>query len=305
MNPESGSPQASGLCHHGNFSSSCTACAKERKEGAEGHYTLESAKEYLGFRKVEVTKVDETKPWKPALEVKVVKGDGTTVEGLDANMPFFTFKSKEGGKDLTVSAAAAGHIDGLHIKGEEAGSRFDYASLEGLFKDVQAKLPEKVAKEDGVTAFDMEMGKGMGKEGIATMEELKADGRLVDADIDAAKAEKDGVAALNLKGTKAEKEAFIAGFKGANPDCKVQFQLVRGDVLVPVVDAPKRDTTKLFMVFGPDAKGGKTMYTAAPGRYMPRHPNPGQHKDAAGVLNEATFKESADAWFDTVMLTGK
>lgn len=305
MNPESGSGKATGLCPHGNFLSSCTTCASERKERAEGHFELDANKEFLGFQKVEVTKVDETKPWKPALEVKVTKADGSLAEGLDANTPFFTFKSLEGGTDLTVSAAAAGHIDSLHIKGEEAGSRFEYPSLEGLFADVQKKLPEKVAKEPGVTAFDMEMGKSMGKEGIASMDELKADGRIADGDISAAQGEREKVAALNMKGSKEEKDAFIAAFKQAHPDGKVQFQLVRGDVLVPVVDAPKRDTSKLFMVFGPDAKGGKTMYTAAPGRYMPRHPNPGQHKDAAGVLNEATFKESADAWFDTVMLTGK
>ncbi len=274
------------------------------KRETELNFQIQANPEFLDFQKVEVTSVDETKPWKPAKEVKVIKKDGSVAENLEASTPFFTFKDKEG-KEMTVSAEAAGHIDSLHIKGEEAGSKFDYDSLESLFKDVAEKLPEKVAGEPGVSAFAIDMGKKMGAEGVATMTELARDGVLEDGDIETAQAKKDEVLKLNAEGTPEAKQEFIDKFKAGNPDCKVQFQLVRGNVLVPVVDAPKRPTTELFQVWGPGANGKKTAYTMAPGRFMPRHPNPDQHKDKAGKVNEETFKESANAWFDTVMLIGK
>lgn len=278
--------------------------------GAEFHenktrgYVLDSNQEFLGFQKVEVTKTDDTKPWKPALEVRVTKADGTVVEGLDANMPFFTFRDSEG-NDMTVTAAAAGHIDQLHIKGEDAGSKFDYPSLEAVFKDVAQKLPKEVATAPGVSDFAVDMGRHMGKEGIASMAELEAEGILSESDLRTAESVRAEVRELNKSSDEGAKKAFAEKFKADNPDCKVQFQLVRGTVLVPTVDTAKLDTTKLFMVFGPGADGKKTAYTMAPGRHMPRHPNPNQHKSEGGVLNEKTFKESADAWFDTVMLTGK
>jgi len=275
----------------------------EKKE-TQPNFQIESNPEFLGFQKVEVTSTDESKPWKPAKEVRVTKKDGSIAENVDANMPFFTFQDKGGG-EMTVSAAAAGHIDNLHIKGQEAGSKFDYDSLENLFKVVAEKLPEKVATEPGVSAFAVNMGKKMGKEGVATMEELVRDGVMEETDIETARAKKGDVVRLNLEGDAEEKQKFIDQFKAENPDCKVQFQLIRGEVLVPIVDAPKRETTELFQVWGPGADGRKTVYTMAPGRYMPRHPNPGQHKDKAGKLNEETFNESSEAWFNTVMLIGK
>lgn len=275
------------------------------KEFKAPAYQLEAKREFLNFQRVEVTKIDESKPWKPALEVKVTKEDDSVVEGLDANTPFFTFYDKDG-NPLNVSAAASGHIDSLHIKGEDAGSKFDEASLEDLFRDAAAKMPEGIATQPGVSAFDVDMGKSMGKEGLASMQELVASDTIPKADIETVQQLKDQIKELNKSGKKEDKEAFINGFKAKKGDCKIQFQLIRGEVLVPVVDAPKQDTNKLFMVFGPDASGQqKTLYTAAPGRNMPRHPNPGQHTNKEGVLDESTFNESADAWFDTVMLTGK
>lgn len=276
-------------------------------EGEPGAFDLQSDQEYLGFQKVEVTKIDETKPWKPALEVRVTKSDGQVVEGLPASTPFFTFTAKaEGGKNLTVSAAVAGHVDQLHIKGEEPGSHFDYESLAELFNDAKDKVPAEVAQTPAVSAFDVDMGRLMGKEGIAELDELIAEGLMTEADRETAMSVKGEVYELNKSGTPEAKQVFIDTFKAAHPESKVQFQLVRGTVLVPTVDAPKRPTTKLFMVFGPDETGeNKTLYTMAPGRNMPRHPNPDQHKNREGVIDEQTFKESADAWFNTVMLTGK
>lgn len=276
----------------------------ESPESKKQKYALDSNQEFLGFENVEVTKTDETKPWKPALEVKVTKADGSVAENLDANTPFFTFRDSEG-NEMTVTAAVAGHIDELHIKGEDAGSKFEYPSLEALFEDVAKKLPQEVASVPGVSDFAVDMERHMGKEGIASMEELKTEGILGDSDLSTAEYVRVEVEELNKSGDENAKKAFVEKFKADNPDCKVQFQLVRGTVLVPTVDSPKRDTSKLFMVFGPGADGKKTAYTMAPGRHMPRHPNPDQHKNQEGVLNEETFKESADAWFDTVMLNGK
>ncbi len=262
-------------------------------------YELTVAPEYRNFQKVEVTEVDESKPWKPAKKIKVTKENGEEVE-IGASTPFFVFKNKDG-KELTVSGEAAGHIDGLHIRGTDAGSVFDEPSLEALMKDASEKMPPSVASEPGVSAFDVEMGKSMGKEGIASMTELIRDGVLTSEDVAQATALKNEVMELNKAGTKEAKEAFVS----SHADGQIRFQLIRGDVLVPVVNTPKRPTTKLFMVFGPaEGDDRKTMYTAAPGRNMPRHPNPGQHTSKEGVLDETTFKESSDAWFNTVMLVG-
>lgn len=268
-------------------------------------YKVKSNEAFLHFRSVEETKHDETKPWKPAVEVRVAKADGTIIEGLDASTPFFIFEDAYGNK-FTVSAAAAGHIDKIHIKSEDAGSKFDESSLQALFKNAAAKMPEGIALEKGVSAFDIEMGKSMGQEGIASMQELKKSGELTENDITIAQSVREEVKHLNKEGSLEEKNAFAESFQAQHPDCKIQFQIIRGNVLVPTVDTPKRETTKLFMVFGPDASGEqKTLYTIAQGRNMPRHPNPDQHKSAEGALDEETFEESANAWFDTVMLMGK
>lgn len=277
---------------------------KENKEvKKDREYTLESNEEFLDFKKIEVTKTDDTKPWKPALEVSVLKNDSTAIENLDANTSFFTFRdSKE--NEITVTAAAAGHIDKLHIKGEDVGSKFDYLSLEKLFKDISKKLPAEVVDNLDVSAFSIDMEKHMGKEGIATMKELESDGILNEKDLSKAEEVSYKVQKLNKHGSEQEKKEFVEEFKKNNPDSKVQFQIIRNKVIVPVVETAKRDTTKLFMVFGPGANEKKTLYTMAPGRNMPKHPILEQHKNEEGELNEETFKESADKWFDTVMLTG-
>ncbi|MBT7736452.1 hypothetical protein HN709_02085, partial [Candidatus Peregrinibacteria bacterium] len=207
----------------------------------------------------------------------------------------------DGGK-LIVSAATAGHIDDLHIKGTDAGSKFAHGSLEDLFTDVQDKLPADVATTPGVSAFSMEMGKNMGKEGIASMTELQEGGIISAADVALAESVRTQVYELNKSGDAAAKEAFVADFTSKNPGSRIQFQLVRGTVLVPIVDTPKRTTTKLFSVFGPAGENTKAMWTAAPGRYMPKHPNPTQF--SAEEMASGSFEESANAWFDTVMLTG-
>ncbi len=266
-----------------------------------GSFSMESDPKYLNFKAVEVTEVDETKPWKPALKVKVTKADGSEEE-LDANTPFFTFKDAEN-RELTITAAAAGHVDSLHIKGTDAGSKFEHGTLEELCLDVQANLPAEVASDPGVSAFSMEMGKSMGQEGVSTMQELLDDGIISETDIAAAEAVREEVYALNKGSDPAANEAFVARFKEENPDNKVQFQVVRGAVVVPVVATAKRPTTELFMVFGPGVNG-KTMYTMAPGRYMPKHPNPTQFTPEEGGAEGEAYQDSAKKWFDTVMLTG-
>ena len=134
------------------------------------------------------------------------------------------------------------------------------------------------------------------------MTELQQSLVLTREDVQKALALKEEVARLNFVGTKKEKETFVKN----HSDGKIQFQLIRGDVLISVVDSPKRPTTKLFIVFGPaEGDNRKTMYTVAPGRNMPKHPNPKQHMNNDGLFDEKTFKESTDAWFNTVMLIGE
>lgn len=280
--------------------------AETGKEAEPKAYTLEADPQFLDFKRVQVTATDESKPWKPATRVRVERADGSVQEEVDANAAAFTFQDRKGRK-LTVSIAAAGHIDSLHIKGEDAGSKFDQASLQDLFRDMADKMPESLADDvKRVDALSVEMSKHMGKEGIASLDELVADGIVSAEQVAEARSAKDEVKRLNRDGSKEEREAFVEQWQKDHPDSPVQFQVVRGEALVPTVAAPKRDTTKLFMVFGPNAAGDqKTLYTIAPGRNMPRHPIAGQHKSKEGVLNEDTFNESADAWFETAMLTGK
>lgn len=261
-------------------------------------YTLIPTLEYLDFKNIEITKVDESKPWKPAVTVEVEKAGGEKVE-IDANTPFYILRNNKG-EELTVSAATAGHIDSLHIKGTDAGSLFDEPSFAALMEDAAKKISTDISSLPGVSSFDIEMNKSMGREGIASLRELQQSGILTKEDVDKVFILKEEVFELNHSGTKVDKEEFILKHKGE----KVGFQLIRGEVLVPIVDTPKKETTKLFMVFGPsESDDRKTLYTAAPGRNMPRHPNPSQHLNN-GVFNEATFKESSDAWFNTVMLVG-
>lgn len=257
------------------------------------------------FSEVAVTKVDDTKPWEPALEVTVGFPDGSSREQLDANTDVYAFALAGKEETLTVSIEAAGHVDSLHIKGTEPGSIFDYEDLTSLFGDMAERIPvDTFEDQNEVSAFSMEMDKHMGQEGIATMEELESDGIVTPEDIATAQILKAGVAELNLGGTEEDKQAFVDSYQAEHPEAVIQFQVVRGGAVVPMVNTPKRDTTELFVVFGP-GDHGKTLYTVAPGRFMPKHPDPNQHRDEAGIIDEATFAESSDAWFKTVMLADK
>lgn len=269
------------------------------------NYELTANPEYLNFKSVKIATVDESKPWKPALTVDVIKVDGAVAEGIDANTPFFKLTDKNG-KEILVSAATAGHIQDLHINGTDLGSKFDEPDLQSLFQDVASHMPEGQADREGIFTFDMDMGKSMGSEGLASFAELMNDGVLEEKDIALAQEFKAEVQALNRESDQEKMRAFVAGYAASHPEALVQFVLIRGDrAIVPQVKAPKRPTTKLFVMMGPDASGSKpSIYTLAPGRDMPRHPIAGQHTTAQGVFSEATFQQSADVWFNTVMLAG-
>ena len=59
------------------------------------------------------------------------------------------------------------------------------------------------------------------------------------------------------------------------------------------------------MVFVPTEENKKNLYTMAPGRKMPMHPNPKEHIGIDGEVNEQSFRQSSQAWVNTVMLIGK
>ncbi len=103
-------------------------------------YKLEAVPEYLNFQSVEVTEIDEAMPWALPLKVKITKADGTVEEDVNGNTTFFTFTDTQGQK-LTVSAAASGHIDDIHFKGEDVGSRFNYGSLEEMLLEAEGIIP--------------------------------------------------------------------------------------------------------------------------------------------------------------------
>lgn len=239
------------------------------REEENAMFDLEVDGSLEGFKTVEVTKIDESKPWKPALEVKVTQADGTVTEAVDANRPVYTFKDGKG-RTLRVSIATAGHIDDMHIHAKEPGSKFEQNSLTELMRDVAAHLPDNVMDRQGIATFDMEMEKQMGLEGIASMDELLREGVIAESDVNTAKGEQARVFELNRAGSLEEKKEFIEEFKAAHPESKIQFQLVRDTVLVPVVASAKRPTTKLFMMMGPGRRRNTSgVYRCAGSRYAP------------------------------------
>ena len=281
-----------------------------RRADAEraAHYEVAANPEFLGFESVQVTEYDEAKPWRPAKTLEVVGADGSKAEGVDANAMAFTLKDVEG-NEIEVSIGTAGHIDALHIKGEDLGSKFDEPDFESLMRDAAARLPDGLATRKGIFTLDVDMGKGMGMEGIASLDELVRDGVLTEEDVALARSYKAEIQRLNLEGDSKALQSFVAKFAEEHPDAKVGFKLIRDDrAIVPAVVSPKRPTTKLFVMMGPHpTKSDRvSLYTLAPGRDMPRHPIRGQHTSVDGKdFNAESFQQSAEAWFETAMLTGK
>ena len=267
-------------------------------------YQLEVANRRLSeFSSVEITARDETVAWKPVTEMEVTYADGSIDQNVDPFAPVYEFKAEDG--VLTVPIQTASHIDETHIHSTEPGSQFGYDSLADLLEDVAKKLPAGLASDPSQRAtLTLEMDKSTGKEGIASLGELEASGILSESDIQSVLGLKEGVTSLNESGDLEAMEAFVTNFAEENPDSKIQFQVVRNGAIVPVVKTPPHDTNELFLAFGPDKQGGKTLYTAAPGRSMPKHPIASQHMNQDGSINQKSFKESADAWFNTVMLVG-
>ena len=264
-------------------------------------FKLQINPDLQGFQSISVTDVDDSLPYRPAKLVEVTKADGMVTEA-DANTPYAVF-SDSNGDEITISIAAAGHIDELHVKGAEPGSKFGVDSLDELMGIVSENLPSDIAQSEGVSAFSVETGKPMGEEGVAGLEELLEKGLISPEDIEGLAASREQISQLNLEGSSEEKDAFVAHFNETYVNSKIKLQLVRGGVIVPAADRPKQPTTKLFMVFGP-GKTGKTMYTMAPGRLMPKMPKVTEHTSPDGVVNVQSFEESSIAWLNTVMLTG-
>lgn len=258
---------------------------------------LLSDPKFAGFQGVKILTRDLTKTWKPPLTVLVTLSDDTNVE-IAAKTPFFTFQTSGG--IATVSAVAAGHIHEAHFSGDE-GSRSCYLDPASLFGALARYLPDDLGARNERAEFEFDTGEPTGVEGVACISELLEDNILLQSDMIPLLAVRDNVRRLNATGTLAEKKAFIADFDAAAPGCLIRFRLVRETVLVPVLMSGKRETTKLFVVFGP-GDDCLTLYTAMPGRKMPRHPNPAQFRPEEGGVEGAAFREASDAWLNTVML---
>jgi len=270
----------------------------------KANYTVEANPRFSGYQSMHVTERDETKPWKPAKTIEVTHADGTK-ESVDAMVPAFMFTDRNGDQ-ISVQVGTVEHIDNLHFKGEDLGSRFQEPDIQTLFADAAKRMPEGLVARKGIFTFDLDMGKEMGKEGLASLEELVNDGVVRPEDVALIRSVKAEVQALNKESDSAKMRAFVEAFSQQHPDARIQFSLIREDrAIVPTVSAPKRSTSKLFVMMGPDDQGKTTLFTMAPGRDMPRHPIRGQHTSREGQFDEATFQQSADAWFETVMLSGK
>lgn len=289
------------------------AASQEAEAGENRAYQLLMSKELHDYNGLKVT-AEEEKPYgRVSSKIEVTKADGSTVE-VSAFDPMYKLKG-ETGLEVEVSVGTVQHIDSLHFKAEDAGSLLDFPSMDELMRDISRKLPADLADRPGFLTMDIEMGKHVGEEGIASLSELKSGGVLNEADLMTVEAVRAEVMALNKEGDPASKAAFTQKFKADHPECKVQFIVIRNErkddkevpntgVVVPAVVSPKRPTTKLFLMLGPTNKDKvKPLYTAASGRDMPLHPLPKQHL-VDGKINEKTFKASSDAWFDTVQLVG-
>lgn len=274
--------------------------AQEREMGEQA-YKLMRSRELHDYQAMRVTATVEKPHGTVPSKIEVTKADGSSVE-VSADDPMYKFVTSDG-TEIAVSVGTAQHIDELHFRAEDLGSVFEYPSMDALMQDVADKLPGDIASRPGVATVSVEMGKSMGTEGLASLTELVEGGILSDQDLTLAEAVRQQVYELNKSGDAAAKVSFVEQFRADHPESKVQFQTVRSGVIVPVVDTPNRPTTRLFMMFGP-AGAGKAMWTAAPGRDMPRHPDPKQHQ-LGGSFDKKTFSESAKAWFDTAMLSGK
>lgn len=255
-----------------------------------------------GFEAVEVTSVDESLPYKPPLEVAVTLADGTVAE-VAASTPYAVFVDKDGGR-LEVSIASAGHVKELHVDGKDAGSVFDVSTIDELLVIVQEHLPEGIAESDGVSAFSVETSRPMGEEGVGGLDVLLSAGLVSSEEVEEIAANTEVIIKLNLEGSDEDKNRFVAEYNAQHEGSKIKLQQVRSGVIVLAADVPKQPTTELFMVFGPTGEENtKTMYTMAPGRFMPKMPNPSEHT-VDGAVDENTFKESTDAWLSTAMLVG-
>lgn len=273
----------------------------QEQEMGEKAYNLLRSRELHDYQGMKVTETVEKPHGTVSSKIEVTKADGSTVE-VSADDPMYKFVTADG-KEITVSVGTVQHIDGLHFKAEDLGSVFDYSSMDELMEDLANKIPGDVTSRPKVVRVSVEMGKHMGNEGLASLQELVESGVVSEQDVALAEEVRQQVYELNKSGDAAAKAQFIKTFKADHPESKIQFQTVRSGVIVPVVDTPNRPTTKLFMMFGP-ADSGKALWTAAPGRDMPLHPDPKQHQ-LSGSFDEQTFSDSAKAWFDTAMLSGK
>lgn len=265
--------------------------------------SLDTNTEYADFKEIVVTKVDETKPWKPALEVEVTKSDGSK-EVIPANTPVFKIKDKDG-NEIIMNIESANHVTDRHIHKNDIGSKFYYPNVKDLMEDIYSNIPVEIASNSEKSEVSIDMGKIIGTETVSSKEELKEKGIITDEDINTVEAYRTEVADLNRGGenTRDAKELFVNVFNRDHPDCKIQFSVLNNGVLLPVVKSTPQETSEIFMVIGNNDEKGRSFRTLTPGRYMPKFPDPKSHyTNENNMFDEEGYKKSEEAWFDTVML---
>lgn len=231
----------------------------------------------ISFKDIQPSQFHPEKKWM-ATHFKIERPDGT-VEEVESTTPLLTMQTKDGTR-IEVPAFAAHHVTTLHRKGEEAGSTLG-DSLEASFRAVEEHLPEKLPFAKESAAFEIDLGKTTGTEGVASQKEMLEKGIVSEADLKALATAKDEVFRLNLVGTDEDKQKFVDAFN-AKPELSGRnVKLgVRGGAVAPFFITERQATTKMFVVVGkekdPDGSEHNRIWTIAPGRYMDKLPTDGK-----------------------------
>jgi hypothetical protein len=142
---------------------------------------------------------------------------------------------------------------------------------------------------------------------MAGLAELAQDGQISDADIAATENVRDEMARLNGEGDTAAMRVFAERFNEDNYGGKIRFELMRGDkTLIPAVDLPKRDTTRLRMALGPKDKAGSNRFgPPLRGAACPNAPIRTERMNEKGNFDDKAFAESPKARLETAVPKGE
>ena len=261
---------------------------------------------FEGMVSARVTEIDKTKPFYFPVTVEVAFADGRT-QSVPAATPVYTLTYAGVNTRLTISAASVAHILDTHFNPGKPASQFSYANIGELVADIAGRIDGARVNPTGRNEFRFSMGRNMGTDGVGSLNDLLASGAISTSDNEALGSYSDRLMAANLAGDAQALQALVASFKEEFSTSNIQLEYIaRANCVVPRINMPPQPTQELMVVFGrsEDAQVA-TLYTASPGRSMPRFPSRQQHAiPGTSDINTTTFKESFDAWFRHSFLRG-